>query len=144
MLVGRLSTGPLIDRYFAPYVAAALMGASTVAIGMLAHGVPRELVLVAAFFVGISAGSDGDVLSYLVARYFGLRSFATLSSVVFAVYLVGTSTFPWLTGLLAGRYGGYGIPMLICTGLGAACVASMLLFGFACNRPLGCVSATGN
>jgi MFS family permease len=144
MLVGRIGTGLLIDRYFAPYVAAALMTASTIAIGMLARGVPGGLVLVAAFLVGISAGSDGDILSYLIARYFGLRSFATLSSLVFAIYLVGTSTFPWLTGLLAGRYGGYGIPMLICAGLGAACVASMLLFGISCNRPLGRVSAAGS
>lgn len=144
MLVGRIGTGLLIDRYSAPYVAAALVSASTLAIGMLAHGVPGDLVLVAAFLVGISAGSDGDLLSYLVARYFGLPSFATLSSLVFAVYLVGTSIFPWLTGLLAERYGGYGIPMLICAALGTACVAAMLLFGFSCSRPLGHASAAGN
>lgn len=144
MLVGRIGTGLLVDRYFAPLVAAALVGASTLAIAMLAHGVPGELVFVAAFLVGISAGSDGDLLSYLVARYFGLRSFATLSSLVFSVYLVGTTIFPWLTGLLAERYGGYGIPMAICAGLGIACVGAMLLFGFSCNRPLGHVSTPGN
>lgn len=136
MLLGRIGTGLLIDRYFAPLVAAALVGISTIAIGMLAHGLPGELALVAAFLVGISAGSDGDLLSYLVAKYFGMRSFATLSSLVFSVYLVGTSIFPWLTGWLAGRYGGYGVPMLICTALGVGCVASMLLFAYSCREPL--------
>lgn len=143
MLIGRIGTGLLIDRLFAPYVAAALVTASTIAIAMLAHGLPGHFVLIAAFLVGLSAGSDGDLLSYLVARYFGMRSFATLSSLVFAIYLIGTSIFPWLTGLLAEHYG-YGIPMLICMVLGVACAASMLLFGLSCGRPVARVSPARN
>jgi MFS family permease len=129
MLVGRLATGVLVDRFFAPSVAAAIFAASSLAIGLLAMGVSPSLAVAAAFVVGISAGSDGDLLSYLVSRYFGLRSFATLSGYIFAAYLLGTSLFPWLVGVAVERSGTYSTIMLFCAVLAAASAAVMLTLG---------------
>ena len=126
MLVGRLATGVLVDRFFAPAVAAAIFSASSVAIGLLAFGTSAWLAIAAAFVVGISAGSDGDLLAYMVSRYFGLRSFATLSGYIFSAYLLGTSIFPWLVGVVAERSGTYSTVMFVCAVLAAASAASML------------------
>jgi len=126
MLVGRLATGLLVDRFSAPRVAATIFSASAVAIALLAMGIAAPVAIAAAFVVGISAGSDGDLLSYLVSRYFGMLSFATLSGYVFSAYLLGTTLFPWLVGLAVERSGTYSTVMLFCAGLGAGSAALML------------------
>jgi MFS family permease len=129
MLIGRLATGLLVDRFFAPAVAATIFASSSVAIALLALGVSVPLSIAAAFVVGISAGSDGDLLSYLVSRYFGLCSFATLSGYIFSAYLLGTSLFPWLVGVVSERTGTYSGVMLFCAVLGVGAAASMLTLG---------------
>ncbi|HVW69721.1 MAG TPA: hypothetical protein VHB68_12145, partial [Steroidobacteraceae bacterium] len=116
--------------------AAVLAGASTVAIALLAWGVPGPVAVAAAFVIGLSAGSDGDLLSYLVSRYFGMRAFGTLSSLVFSAYLVGTSLFPWLTGVLAERTGSYAAPMVLCATLGVGTVVAMMVLGQCCKPAL--------
>ena len=112
MLVGRLATGVLVDRFFAP----GSRQQSFLPRALRSHcshlGYRAWLAIAAAFVVGISAGSDGDLLAYLVSRYFGLRSFATLSGYIFSAYLLGTSLFPWLVGVVAERSGTYSTVML--------------------------------
>ncbi len=127
MLAGRLLTGVLVDRWFAPCVAAILFGVSSTAIVVLGWGGPTSVSLIAAGAVGLSAGADGDLLSYLVSRYFGLHSFATLTGVVFSAYLAGTAVFPWLAGVMADHWGSYFWPTLGCAGLGFGSVVAMLV-----------------
>jgi MFS family permease len=129
MMCGRLVTGALVDRYPASYVAAAIFTASSAAIALLAVGLGVPATLVAAAVVGFSAGSDGDLLSYLVSRYFGLRSFATLVGYIFSAYLLGTSLFPWLVGIYADATQRYSGAMLVCAGLGIASAALMFSLG---------------
>lgn len=129
MAIGRFVTGFLVDKYFAPYVAAAVFTASSIAIAFLAIGASPIATASAAFLVGIAAGSDGDLLSFLVSRYFGLRSFGRLAAYIFSAYLAGTSFFPWIVGVGAERYGTYTGMVLLCALLGAASAALMILLG---------------
>ncbi|MEP7245800.1 MAG: MFS transporter [Gammaproteobacteria bacterium] len=129
MLVGRIVTGILIDRYFAPYVAATLFAASSLSIACLAWGVSEPALIGAAFVVGLSAGSDGDLLSYLVSRYFGMRSFGALSGYIFSAYLAGTALFPWLVGVWFEHGNSYFQPMLMCSLAGAGSVVLTLMLG---------------
>jgi len=129
MFAGRLATGLLLDLCFAPYVAAVLFCGSMLAMMVLAGGATGTLLLAAASVVGLSAGADGDLASYLVSRYFPMKSFASLGSCVFCAYLVGTALFPWLVGLAVERLGSYRVPMQLCAGLCAGAMACMLLLG---------------
>jgi MFS family permease len=129
MMCGRLVTGALVDRYSATYVAAGIFTASSAAIVLLAAGLGVPATMVAATVVGFSAGSDGDLLSYLVSRYFGLRSFATLVGYIFSAYLLGTSLFPWLVGVYVDATQRYSGMMLVCAGLGIASALLMLSLG---------------
>jgi fucose permease len=129
MLIGRLATGYLVDRFFAPHVAAALIAASGAGTGLLAMGVPATVSIAAAFITGIGAGADSDLNSYLTSRYFGLRSFAALSGYLFSAYLVGTSLVPWLVGLMVDRYHSYTAPMLGCALLAGGAAALMFTLG---------------
>jgi MFS family permease len=130
MTLGRLFTGVLVDRIFAPRVAAVVFAISSAAMIVLASGGESAVIVVtAAFLVGIAAGSDGDLLSYMVSRYFGLRAFATLAAYVFSAYLIGTSLLPWIVGMLVERYGNYSGSVLLCASLGACSAVLMLLLG---------------
>ena len=108
MMLGRLITGYLLDKFFAPHVAAVFFLASTLAITALATGVPGIFMIIACVLVGLCAGAEHDVCGYLISRYFGLLSFGKIYGYTFSVYMIGVSIFPYLMGLgfeLTGSYG---------------------------------------
>jgi MFS family permease len=92
-LTGRLLTGWLLDRWNATRVSFALL--TLAATGTLflsgAHTLPTGIV--AAALIGFGTGGEVDVTPYLLSRYFGLRSLATLYG------------FTWLAFGLAGVIG---------------------------------------
>ena len=78
LLVGRLVTGWLMDRYFAPRVALAFLLAPILGIGMLALGANGAAAFVAAALIGVAAGAEVDVIAYLASRYFGMRQYSRI------------------------------------------------------------------
>lgn len=99
LIVGRLFTGWLIDRAFAPYVAAGMMGVSSLCIAAMAmFGAPAAMLGSIAF--GLSIGAELDLIGYLTARYFGLRSFGRIYGLQYAAVLVGGACSPPLYGAI--------------------------------------------
>ena len=96
VIVGRLVAGYLLDRFFAPYVAAGLFVTPLVAIGLLMAGAGGVAPVVAAVSLGFGLGSEVDVVGFLVGRYFGLRSFGEIYGYVFAIFTLGTGFGPVL------------------------------------------------
>lgn len=125
LIVGRLISGYSLDRLFGPYVAIVfyLMAASGIA--LIASGIGG---LPAAFagtiLCGMGLGAEGDLLGYLVGRYFGLRSFGTLYGFMIGVFSLGNGVGPYLMGLsydLTHSYTtasiGFQVLLLVCCGL---------------------------
>ncbi len=125
LIVGRLISGYCLDRIFGPYVAVVfyLMAASGIA--LIASGIGG---LPAAFagtvLCGMGLGAEGDLLGYLVSRYFGLRSFGTLYGFMIGVFSLGNGLGPYLMGLsydLTHSYAtasiGFQLLLLVCCGL---------------------------
>jgi hypothetical protein len=81
VLIGRVGTGYLLDRFFASRVAAFLFGGAAVGIGLL------------------GLGAEVDIIAYLISRYFGLRSFAEIYSLVFGAFAVAGALCPLLMGV---------------------------------------------
>jgi OFA family oxalate/formate antiporter-like MFS transporter len=124
LVFGRIITGWLMDRFFAPRVAQAFLVPPMVGVAMLAVGVSGPSAFVAAMLVGLAAGAEVDVLAYLVSRYFGLRHFGAIYSTYFAVYAVGTSAGPVFTAWMAARTGSYSAGLwCLLAALGSACAA---------------------
>jgi fucose permease len=73
LMAGRLVTGFLIDRFYAPRVAAILFGLSSIGLTMFLIG-GVQFALVAAVAIGITMGAEVDLIGYLVSRYFGLKA----------------------------------------------------------------------
>lgn len=106
MLLGRLATGLLVDRFFAPKVAAVVMLLAGVGLAALAIG-GAPVAPVAAFLIGFAMGAEGDVIGYLTARYFGLQAYGRLYGLLYGAYTVGLGLSPLIIAALQQRIGSY-------------------------------------
>jgi predicted MFS family arabinose efflux permease len=106
-LLGRIATGWLIDRFFAPYVSFVLLAGAALGTFLLASASSLAVGLVAATLIGFSMGGEADVIPYLVARYFGLRSFSVLYALTWTAYAIAGAIGPVLMGKAFDATGSY-------------------------------------
>jgi len=108
-LVGRMVTGWLVDRFFAPYVASVLFSGLFVGLALLRIGTGGPL---AACLTGIALGAELDVMPYLVSRYFGMRAFGAIYGACFGAFTLGMATGPLLMGYGFDRTHSYRTPLV--------------------------------
>lgn len=126
VLCGRLLTGVLLDRIFAPAVAAAFMLAPPIGVLLFEiEGVGAAYLL--AFGVGVAFGAESDILAFLTSRYFGLRSYSEIFGWLYGIYALAAAASPLLLAAVYHLTGDYSacriIAALLCLG-GAVCYAS--------------------
>ncbi|NDE01082.1 MAG: MFS transporter [Gammaproteobacteria bacterium] len=134
---GRLVTGWLMDRFFAPRVALAFLIAPIVGIVMLALGVSEWLAVISALLVGLAVGAEVDVLAYLTGRYFGARHFAAVYGSFYGIYSLSGGIGPFVTALAVERFGGYTPVLLAHSVVLVLCCGLLLRFAAFPNRPQG-------
>ncbi len=111
VLVGRVVTGYLLDRFFAPRVALAFFTGTFIGVSLLWSGAAHEVALLSAFLVGLGMGAEVDIIAYLVSRYFGLQAFASIYGYAFASYILGGLAGPLVMGLGVDWTGAYQWPL---------------------------------
>jgi MFS family permease len=124
-IVGRLITGYLLDRLFAPYVSLGVLLISGVGIVTIAFGTTTAGGILGAFLMGFGAGSEADVVPYLIAKYFGRARFSTLYGLSWTAYAIGGATGPVVMGHAFDKVGGYqpvtvllfAVPLLLGAGM---------------------------
>lgn len=94
IIVGRIAVGWLLDRFWAPGIAALVLTPSVLACIIFMSDSSYPAVLFAASLIGLAAGAELDLLSYLVTRYFGLRNYARTYGLLYAVVAVSAGTGP--------------------------------------------------
>lgn len=108
VVIGRISSGWFIDRFFAPRVAQTYLLAPIIGLAALALGVSGIQVFIAVMFVGLAVGGESDVIAFLVRRYFGLRYYSRIYGTFFAAYgtaaAFGPQAAAWAVDHLAGGY----------------------------------------
>ena len=57
--------------------------------------------------IGFAAGAELDLMSFLAARYFGMRNYGTLYALLYAALAVCSGTAPALFALVQDRSGSY-------------------------------------
>lgn len=129
MLLGRIAMGWLIDRFFAPRICALIFAVSTVATIGLAAGLPVAAIVVAAVCVGFSAGAEGDVMGFLIGRYFGIAHYARIYASIFVAYLLSVSAFPYLLAQMFELTGSYRAGLWLCGVLNLVSVLCLLGMG---------------
>jgi fucose permease len=128
LLVGRLVTGWLMDRYFAPRVALAFLVAPIVGIAMLALGANAGAAFVAAALIGVAAGAEVDVIAYLTSRYFGMRQYSRIYGTFYSLYSLGGGVGPLLTATSVERTGGYAASLWSHIAILALCAVLLATF----------------
>ena len=78
-LLGRLITGWLLDRFFAPGVAFCLLTLGAAGVALLSEARTRTTGVLAACSIGAGMGGEADVTPCLLSRYSGLNAFATFT-----------------------------------------------------------------
>lgn len=129
VLIGRVAGGWLLDRFWAPLVAAVVVGSPTLfclALGLGGSG--DWLILAAAITIGLAAGAEFDIVAYMVSRYFGLRDYGLIYGVLYGVFVCGTALAPPLFGWMFDSYGNYDVALVTAGaffGLGAVIVLTL-------------------
>jgi MFS family permease len=108
LMIGRVASGYLLDRFYAPRVAMSIFGAVSLGIVLLRAAAGTPLVFLAVFLIGLGMGAEVDIIAYLTSRYFGLRAFGEIYGYAFASYTLAGALGPWLMGLGFDRSGTYG------------------------------------
>jgi len=128
MLVGRIGSGYLMDRFFAPWVAAACFALGPLlGIWLLAEEVGRAGVC--AFLIGLGAGAEVDAIALLTSRYFGLRHFGSIYGYFYAAFMLGTGLGPAAVGVGFEGTGSYTTPLFLAAGAVALLCVALLTLG---------------
>jgi MFS family permease len=125
-LLGRLTTGWLLDRFFAPRVAFCLLSVAAGGTLMLSGAHSLAAGVSAAALIGFGMGAEADVTPYLLSRYFGLRSFAMLYGFTWTAYAIAGAVGPILMGRAFDVTGSY-TTLLVQIGTATFLVAALML-----------------
>ncbi|MEW9856084.1 MFS transporter [Novosphingobium sp. M1R2S20] len=107
-LIGRLTTGLLLDRFAASLVGAVvfLLPVGSCLVLILAPSSYSALA-VAATLVGLTLGAEIDVVVYLLSRHFGLKNFGGLYGGLLAALSIGTAAGPLAASAVYDSTGSY-------------------------------------
>ena len=125
-IAGRLVTGYLLDRLFAPNVAAAVFLLPLGAVGVLTTSAAGPASLFAAISLGFGLGAEIDVIGFLVSRYFGLRAYGQIYGSLFAIFTLGTGLGPVLMGLCFDLTRSYNTTLIV-FGIALVCASALVL-----------------
>lgn len=129
MVGARVLIGYLVDRLFAPYVAAFFFFLSALGIIMLGNGVTGTMAYIAAVALGFSLGAEMDMMAYLISRYFGVRAFGEIYGVLFAAILIGTAIGPLAFGHSYEVLGSYKTILWLAAGVNILTMVLICLLG---------------
>jgi MFS family permease len=127
LIVGRISVGMLVDRFWAPGVAAFVLALPAVGCAIFVTAdtsTPLALLVLATALCGVGAGAEFDIAAYLVARYFGMRDYGRLFGMHLGLVTIGSAVAPFGFAALLRSTGGYHPLLILC---GAACLIGPLL-----------------
>jgi predicted MFS family arabinose efflux permease len=125
LIVARVGTGWLLDRFPAGRVMSVFLVGGAVAALLFATGPDVPTAIVAAALAGLVIGAEFDVLSYLVPRYFGRRAFGKIYGITFAVFQLAAAVATFAVGVSRASTGSYATAM---TALAVGCLGAIALF----------------
>ena len=129
LIFGRILAGYLMDRFFAPHVAAVFLSGLLLGVVILASGAAGPIVFLAAILVGLATGSEISEIAYMVSRYFGQRAFGLIYGTMFAAFQVGSAAGAYAMGRYHDFAGDYIDALWMVAVLVAAGTALVLMLG---------------
>jgi MFS family permease len=103
-MAGRLLSGYLVDRIFAPFIAAFFFLLPCLGIYLLDSTISPVVGIIS---LGLASGTEIDMIGFLTSRYFGMKRFGQLYGYLFASFVVGSAIGPFMMGLAFERLHSY-------------------------------------
>jgi predicted MFS family arabinose efflux permease len=103
-MAGRLLSGYLVNRIFAPFVATFFSLLPCLGIYLLDTALSPVAGIIS---IGLASGTEIDMIGFLTSRYFGMKRFGQLYGYPFASFVVGSAFGPYLMGLAFERLHSY-------------------------------------
>jgi len=130
VIVGRILSGWLLDRFWAPAVGCGFLLSPAIGAFLLADGGQATALLAAAIFlVGLASGAEFDLMAYLLSRYFGRRHFSALYAGQYAAFALGAGTAPSIFGAVHDRLHTYTPILHLSAGLFVVAALALLALG---------------
>lgn len=130
LMLGRVVVGYLLDRLWAPGVAAVALAMPALGCLLIASSeTSMPMMMLAAGLVGMGAGAEFDLSSFLLARYFGMRDYGRLYGLHLVCITVLAATSPLMIGALFKLNGNYSLVLVYCTVVFFGGAAALLLLG---------------
>jgi predicted MFS family arabinose efflux permease len=107
VLVGRILTGWLLDRFFAPRVGFVLLTLAAVGTFLLSNAHSLSAGIAAAVLIGFGMGGEADITPFLLAKYYSFRSLSTLYGFTWTAYALAGAIGPILMGKAFDATGSY-------------------------------------
>lgn len=108
VVAGTLTTGILVDRIWAPAVGCAFTLLPVLGIALLLPSEPTVWMAgIGLVLIGLAQGAEIDVIAFIIARYFGLKSFAAIYGLSVLFIAVATSVAGIAFGFAYDTFGGY-------------------------------------
>ncbi len=107
VIVGRVSCGYLVDRFFAPHVAVIFLLGPAAGLALFALDSGTSTVYLAVVLLGLGLGAEFDLLSYFISRYLGLRVYGKIYGLMYSAFSIGAGIGPLLMGLSYDHLGAY-------------------------------------
>ncbi len=114
IFAGRIITGLLLDRFWAPLVTLPILCLPALSCWLLLGDstLTFSLAVAAAFLMGFAAGAETDLVAYLAGRYFGMKSYGQIYGVQYMAFGLMAALSPTLYGWVRDTSGSYD-PMLM-------------------------------
>lgn len=130
VIFGRVLGGYLLDKFWAPAVAAVLLSLPAAATFILAlPDLQFWLAATAIMILGMAAGVEYDLMAYLVSRYFGLQHYAAIYGALYAFFALGAGVGPYVYAMAFEATGSYSTILMLSSILFIAGALPILLLG---------------
>lgn len=108
LMSGRVITGWLLDRIWAPLVCMPILLIPALACYWL-MGVSTDVqtIYIAAFMLGFAAGAESDLIAYLASRYFGMAHYGKIYGMLYMPFGIASAISPVLYGRVRDLTGNY-------------------------------------
>ena len=107
-IIGRVLAGLLLDRVHGTIIGSAAFSIPILAsLSLMLWGGDPHKVFAIAFLLGISLGSEVDVIAYLTSRYVGLKNFGALFGIIMSALTLAAGVGPSIGGLIYDTFHSY-------------------------------------
>lgn len=130
LLIGRIGTGFLLDRFWGPGVALPILTLPAIACYLL-MGTESSMAMIsiAALLLGLAAGAESDLIAYLASRYFGMAYFGRIYGMLYLPFGLMSAISPVVYGMVRDRTGSYDPILTVAAGMFVVGALLLLLLG---------------